>query len=1554
MVVSSGLFVNNMLVNYLRRDAVNILMQTQIRIIDDLLEPETLMIPIVKDIHDIIMHGGSAEDVLAYYNEISADLYKKEEGFIFDGLHGYFESLGNVYIQAPGWTVPDDYDATERPWYKAAVAAAGKIIITPIYRSLRSGVYQINVACRIFNDSGDPLGVVTMNVLLDNITQFIADMHLVEGGYGFLANENFELVAHHEPEFVTRHMNEIGPAIGQVMEILEKGENFAKVDGYNYQGIRSIFYCERIENGWYLGIMTPSNVYYRDLRILILFLSALGVVLMLAVNFLLKRIDAKKSGLDEALREHRVQIKLMEETHALDERVQFMLDAAPFGATLFDKNYNVVDCNQAILHMVGLAGRKDEYMTRFFDFSPEYQPNGERTENVLREYIDLAFENNGGPFPWTHKKISGELIPCQVTLVQSTYRGQEVTVGYARDLSEELKIQEKTNEAQAAIAQMQRAIEEKNAFAYLSNVLDGLETMIFVTDPDTNEILFINDTMKRHYGIEGDVVGLICYKIFRKNQNEKCVFCPCYQLDNDPDNVVVWEEYNKLTDHIYRNVDRYIDWPNGKIVHLQHSIDISDLRTMTNTLNKRLEQQSLMTSISQSFFLTEDMDVLITDALRMIGEFMGIDQILMHVTEDDGVSFTCKYEWMNPKLKLPTRVGGAFSIGKPVMDIIHRVKKQGLYYVTSNDPEVKKAIAPYRVNFQNYILSCVFLGDELHAVIDFAREGDDSLWDQDKLNMASYVTNVLIGALNKRTAELQLIAAANALDKLLEQQSFMTYLSQSFLSTEDMDVLITEALRMVGEFMGIDQVLILVVAKDNALSFTCNNAWVNPELGLSTRVGLTFSVTKPVEAIIQRIKKQEISYVTSDDPDVKEAIEPYRFELHNYLLAFIFLDDKLYAIIDFATHKEDIRWDQDKINMATYITNILSGALHKRAAELQLIAAKESAEQSNRSKGIFLANMSHEIRTPMNAILGISEIQLQDKTLSSGAEEAFKEIYDSGNLLLNIINDILDFSKIEAGKLEIVPAKYSIPSLLNDAVQLNRLRYESKPIEFKINLDENTPLELFGDELRIKQILNNFLSNAFKYTEKGEIELSVHVEPTVHVEPSVREPGNDNETVILVFRVSDTGQGMRDDQVARLFDEYVRFNMQTNRGVPGTGLGMSITKRFIDMMGGEIFVESEVEKGSVFNVRLPQKKLGSAVCGAELVDSLRNFRFHSVSISKNAQIVHEYMPYGSVLLVDDVASNLYVAKGLLTPYGLRIETAASGKEAIEKIENGSEYDIVFMDHMMPVMDGMETTKIIRGMGYTRPIIALTANAVVGQSEIFLANGFDGFIPKPIDSRELDTILDRFIRDKQPREVIEATWREQRDRETGTTSGPAKNKNDTPRIEKFFVLDAENAIRVIEEVYMNLDTSDSAAIKRYVTAVHGMKSALANIGETELSGAAFRLEQAGNEQNLDVIAEETPAFINALRLLHDKYIPADEDETVELSGDHIVYLRDKLLDIKQACEKYDITTAKDTLGDLQRKTWPHSVNTILDEISVHLLHSAFKKAAAVAERGQSSF
>ncbi|MCL2120058.1 MAG: ATP-binding protein, partial [Planctomycetaceae bacterium] len=399
-----------------------------------------------------------------------------------------------------------------------------------------------------------------------------------------------------------------------------------------------------------------------------------------------------------------------------------------------------------------------------------------------------------------------------------------------------------------------------------------------------------------------------------------------------------------------------------------------------------------------------------------------------------------------------------------------------------------------------------------------------------------------------------------------------------------------------------------------------------------------------------------------------------------------------------------------------------------RERERELAHTREqqiAAESASQAKTEFLSSMSHEIRTPMNAILGITEIQLQNESLAPEMREALGKIYNAGDLLLSIINDILDLSKIEAGKLELMPSEYSLASLVNDVVILNMMQIGSKNIKFKLTVDENTPSTLFGDELRIKQILNNLLSNAIKYTEKGTVKLSVFTETKNEAE------------VVLVFQVIDTGLGMTEEQVHQLFDKFTRFHVETNRATEGIGLGMNITQNLVRLMNGEIFVKSQINKGTEFTIRLPQKKTGTKVLGEKLAKNLQDFRVSDRKQVKMAQIVFEPMPDAHVLVVDDVESNLYVAKGLLAPYGLLVDTVASGYAAIDKIKEGNEYDVIFMDHMMPKMDGLETTKIIRGLGYERPIVALTANAVSGQSEIFLANGFDGFVPKPIDVRLLN-------------------------------------------------------------------------------------------------------------------------------------------------------------------------------------------------------------------------
>jgi len=602
--------------------------------------------------------------------------------------------------------------------------------------------------------------------------------------------------------------------------------------------------------------------------------------------------------------------------------------------------------------------------------------------------------------------------------------------------------------------------------------------------------------------------------------------------------------------------------------------------------------------------------------------------------------------------------------------------------------------------------------------------------------------------------------------------------------------------------------------------------------------------------------------------------------------------------------------------------------------------AKMKSDMRTQQKSNFLATMSHEIRTPLNAILGMTEIQMQDISHPPSTSEAFIKINNSGNLLLNIINDILDLSKIEAGKLELVPVKYEVAKLINDIIQLNYIRYVSKPIDFKIEIDENIPAFLVGDDLRIKQILNNLLSNAFKYTDEGQVTLSVNAECVGR--------GGGAVIVTLIFQVSDTGQGMSSEQVSKLFDEYTRFNMEANRTTEGAGLGMTITRNLVDLMYGKIIVKSAINEGTVITVRLPQKTDGigiSGMIGREMADNLRQFKLNNSIQSKKAQITRDYMPYGYILIVDDVETNLYVAKGLMTPYGLKIDLATSGFEAIDKVKEGNNYDIVFMDHMMPKMDGIEATKQLRKIGFTKPVVALTANALAGHAEMFLRNGFDDFISKPIDIRQLNTTLNKFIRDKQTPEVLEAARKEKAEMDKKQEPGKGFQQADSQLV-KIFARDAEKAVDAIQNSIKN-DLNDEKDIQMYIINVHAMKSALANIGEKELSNTALRLEQAGREKDINVLLSETSEFLEKLNMVIKEIKSKEEkNELAEDSEEAIILLKEKLQIINNACAEMDKKVIKGVLSGLKEKTWSQKTNQLLSLIEEHLLHSEFDEISTI--------
>ncbi len=455
--------------------------------------------------------------------------------------------------------------------------------------------------------------------------------------------------------------------------------------------------------------------------------------------------------------------------------------------------------------------------------------------------------------------------------------------------------------------------------------------------------------------------------------------------------------------------------------------------------------------------------------------------------------------------------------------------------------------------------------------------------------------------------------------------------------------------------------------------------------------------------------------------------------------------DWLYRLADGTPIPAEVRMvrvphDDDYV-VASYSRDLR--AQRKMLAEIEdasarLKAALDDAKNANEAKSSFLAHMSHEIRTPLNAVIGLSELTLEDTSLSPETASNVEKVCGAGSTILSIVNDILDISKIESGKFETYPARYETPSLVNDIVTLNIVRIGEKPIDFRLVVDENLPSELYGDDLRIKRIFSNLLSNAFKYTHAGSVEWRISFE-------------KEGDSIWLVSSVRDTGIGIREEDLPRLFADYNQVDMGANRKIGGTGLGLAITKRLAEMMDGGISVESEYGKGSTFSVRLRQTAVSCEPIGRVAAENLMRLRYSDSKRNRNAQLVRAKLPDACVLVVDDVVTNLDVVRGMMKPYGMKIDCATGGRQAVEMIRaEKRRYNAVFMDHMMPEVDGMEATRIIRdeiGTEYARtiPIIALTANAIVGTEEMFLSKGFQDFISKPIDMAKLDAVLRRWVR-----------------------------------------------------------------------------------------------------------------------------------------------------------------------------------------------------------------
>ena len=530
----------------------------------------------------------------------------------------------------------------------------------------------------------------------------------------------------------------------------------------------------------------------------------------------------------------------------------------------------------------------------------------------------------------------------------------------------------------------------------------------------------------------------------------------------------------------------------------------------------------------------------------------------------------------------------------------------------------------------------------------------------------------------------------------------------------------------------------------------------------------------------------------------------------------------------------------------------------------------EEVVRANEAKSQFLANMSHEIRTPINGILGMDSVLLKE-CHDENLREYAKNIQSAGQSLLSIINDILDISKIESGKMEILTIRYQLFSVLNDCYNLTKIKLQNKPVSFIMQINEKLPSWLYGDEVRIRQIINNFLSNAVKYTKEGNITFELDFEEKT------------DEQILLVITVRDTGIGIKEEDLGKLFESFTRIEEKRNRNIEGTGLGLNLTKNLVNLMGGEVFAESTYGKGSCFTAKIPQK-----IADAKPMGDFGK-RYQQYLSTSDDDKLSFLAPDAKILVVDDVTMNLKVVEGLLKATKIQIDTAVSGSECLECVKT-TPYQMIFLDHMMPEMDGLETLEHMKNLADNpnaqTPVIMLTANAIVGAKEEYIEAGFTDYLTKPIRETELLEMILKYL----PEELVcenggQGIEKSQDAQDMEQPEAGGEGAEPLQRLEQLEGLDVKTGLIYCmneEDFYIEmlqefLQADKASQLKHFLaeedwdnyrTTVHALKSASLTIGAAHLSGEAKALEMAAKEGNMDYIRSHHDGVMDEYKELTD--------------------------------------------------------------------------------------
>ncbi|MCL2664512.1 MAG: ATP-binding protein [Defluviitaleaceae bacterium] len=1200
------------------------------------------------------------------------------------------------------------------------------------------------------------------------------------------------------------------------------------------------------------------------------------------------------------------QLKMAEEDH---KRLAVMFDTIPLICLLWSLDNQVIDCNKEALRIFDMEKR--DLINQFHTLTPGYQPDGTLSVEKSRSMFETAVKEGTVTFEWMHRKLDGTMIPVEVTLTRVEYGDDFAIFGYGRDLRK-----------------YNRLLED---ITYQNNLLETMNNISHVLyEPDVERIDKNINTAMGMLSKSVDVDRMYIWQ--NKSIDDKLYATQIYEWS---ENVEPQQDKDFVVDMPYDEVAP--QWEdelkNGRCIN-------KIVRDMPDALREQMEAQGIISVLIVPVMLHED-----------FWGFIGFDDC-------NRERFFTEYE------ELILR-----SASKLISFALIRKKMMRDIMATTNRLEKLNEMS---VRF-----------------LSFYEESFDA----------------------KMAAGIQIIADVANIDRL-----------SIWRNTKMHDMIhTTKIYRWEVEKGG------SIPPEDEFINVPLNQ--------ISSHWDRILAGELVINGPVSQIQDETIKKLLEYHEVMSTLVTPISFDSENDIWGFVIYEDRC----------RERFFDENAVEAMRSAAYLCVNTVMMKEMEKDLETALKEATDASRIKSDFLAKMSHEIRTPMNAIVGITELALRED-MSDIVREHATTVKQAATNLLSIINDILDLSKIESGTMQIIPVPYLLSSMINDVVNIIRMRAVDSQLRFVVNVDSNLPNMLVGDETRIRQILINLLGNAVKYTDNGYVSFNVSGHAA------------DEETLMLVMAVEDSGRGIKPKDIEKLFRSYYQVETES-KSTDGIGLGLAITWNIVKTMNGNITVNSEFGVGSKFVVNLPQKihkreklakvenpntksvvyyerrekyaeslfnTINNLGVNCELVDEVENLRaivekdkFSYIFLANGLFRKHKdalmefidmkqivlliefgesapvgnwnviYMPAhamsvanlyngetggysyseqketsarftapdAKLLIVDDINTNLKVASGLLLPYEMEVDLCKSGKEAIAAVQT-KKYDIVFMDHRMPEMDGIEATGIIRalndGTDYFQylPIVALTANIIAGMSEMFLQNGFDDFLSKPIDTTHLNTILEKWIpKEKQIGAVRETDKGHKSKRNAGesmriegldTTIGIQMTGGTAELYRETLATFYEDGLERIDKIKTCIEDEN---FPLFVTHVHALKSAAANIGADELSRTAGMLEEAAKNGDIEYLRANNNQFfamlermlksINEKYLTHKKNIATDDFDRNEFAED--------LNALRAAIRDMDAEVMNKSIYSLLKYQTSDKTKSLIRKISIHLLMAEFEEA-----------